>query len=447
MRAPKVVVYAGPTISPDEVRFVLPHAVVRAPAARGDLLAEDWRRGDVAVVIDGYFRERRSVGHKEILRVLSEGADVVGTASMGALRAMELAPCGMRGAGTVYGMYVSGEIDGDDEVGVLHGPADKGYPPLTVALVNLRYGCAQGAETELVPFDAGQRILAAAKALPFTFRTWSDIGRTLSEGDREALETLEEMTLSGVWDLKRLDATATLRAIANGEAVKSGSVPSRVPLIGISHTQSLTRQSRREYAPGRWMSDLDVLDAARLFDAGYPERHEYVLTALLDELARTDGMTVDAYVHARLGVDGGSALPDNLARWLTERELNSLAVAEQTRLVMARVWPVWQSFDWRPTVLTSLRESEHWGEWSDFVVRADEVAEERRYQLVVPPPTICAKLFLRHWQQRGSSPEVEMARRGFSSLEELGSAVRRFFAFDVGRRSHKGSVGQAAGRS
>ena len=114
---PKVVVYAGPTISADDIRFVLPSAVVRPPAARGDLLAESWHPGDVAVVIDGYFRERRSVGHKEILRVLADGAAVIGTASMGALRAMELAPCGMRGLGACQ--HQCGQRDGADVRGCL----------------------------------------------------------------------------------------------------------------------------------------------------------------------------------------------------------------------------------------------------------------------------------------------------------------------------------------
>jgi hypothetical protein len=100
---------------------------------------------------------------------------------------------------------------------------------------------------------------------------------------------------------------------------------------------------------------------------------------------------------------------------------------------MVRVWPVWQSVDWRPAALARLRESDHWHEWSDIVVSADEAAEEARYRLVVPPAAICGKLFLRHWHQRDSAPETEMARRGFASLAELGGTVRRFFAYDVQR--------------
>lgn len=442
MSGSRVIVYAGPTISAADVHAVLPEAEVRPPAGRGDLLADQWHPGDVVVVIDGYFRERRSVGHKEILQVLTEGAEVIGAASMGALRAAELAPCGMRGLGRVFTMYASGEIDGDDEVGVLHGPAEMGYPAQTVALVNLRYGCEEGAEEELVPPGAGRRIVAAAAALPFTHRGWKDIEGALEQEDHEALWTLEEMIGSGVWDIKRLDAMAALRGIASRGAVTPGPVAPEVHFTGISRTQSLVRRTRREHSPGRWMSDLDVLDAVRLFDGGYPALHEEVLTGLLEELAGDRGMTLEGYARAKLGFDGRSPLPDSLARWFTEQELAGMPAADRIRLLMVRVWPVWQSVDWRPAVLARLRESERWDEWCALVRRADEAAEETRPKLVVPPPPMCAKLFLRHWQGRGTSPDVEMARRGFTGLDGLGGAVKRFFALDVlrGRERRKAAA-------
>lgn len=55
---------------------------------------------------------------------------------------------------------------------------------------------------------------------------------------------------------------------------------------------------------------------------------------------------------------------------------------------------------------------------------------------------MCAKLFLRHWQGRGTSPEVEMARRGFTGSDGLGAAVPRFFALDVlrGRERRNSAV-------
>jgi hypothetical protein len=451
MRPRTVVVYAGPSISADQVRAVLPQARLQPPAARGDLLAGDWHPGDTAVLIDGYFRERRSVGHKEILWLLGQGVDVIGAASMGALRAVELAPYGMRGVGIVYRMFASGEVDGDDEVGVLHGPAEMGYRVLTPALVSLRYGCQQGAGTGQIPAAAGQRIVAAAKAMPFTNRTWPDLEQALDEPDRHCLRTLREMIGAGDWDIKRLDAVSALRAAASetvaSETAGTGdgpagraATPSPAPTIQGGGRQG--QNSRHEYAPGRWMSDLDVLNAARLFSDDYPALHDSVLTGLLEELAAARGMTAEAYARARLGADARSPLPDSLAPWLTGTELASLTPAQRLITVMVRVWPHWQSPDWRPAVLARIRASGRWDQWTDLVVRADQAAEQAGSRLVVPVPAACGMLFLRHWRQPGTSAEIEMARRGFLDPASLGGAVRRFFAFDVQRQ--RGRRGAAA---
>ncbi|MFI5937556.1 TfuA-like protein [Actinoplanes sp. NPDC051494] len=424
-----VLVYAGPTITADAVRRVLPQAGIRPPAARGDLLGEDWKPGDVAVLIDGFFRERRSVGHKEILRLLAAGVDVVGAASMGALRAAELSPCGMRGVGEVYAMYRSGEIDGDDEVGLLHGPAERGYPARTVALVNLRHGVREGARSGRVPAAAGARIIAAAKALPFMDRSWEVLAAAVPAGDRDALNTLEQGIASGEWDLKHRDAVAALHAARDRRAA-----PSRpaVTFPGISEHQALDRRSRHEYAPGRWRSDLDVLDAARLFDAGYPARHERVLGALLDGIATAAGTDTAGYAYAKLGV--GETLPRPLAKWLTDAETTGLTPAERIRLVMIRVWPVWQSVDWRPAVLADLRAAPGWPDWEWLVTAADEATEQTRHRLAAPPPAIRAQIFQRHWRGPGTTPDIEMARRGFCSAAELGATVGRYFALDMRTR-------------
>src|SRR4029077_1266006 len=89
-------------------------------------------------VIDGYFERVPTVWHKEILWAMAEGIHVYGAASAGALRAAELAGFGMRGIGRVYEDFRDGVLQDDDEVAVLHGPAEVGYPPVTEAMVNIR---------------------------------------------------------------------------------------------------------------------------------------------------------------------------------------------------------------------------------------------------------------------------------------------------------------------
>ncbi len=449
MTSPNITVFAGPTISAAQVRDISPTAVTRPPAARGDLLACSWRAGDTAVLIDGFFRERRSVGHKEVLWLLGEGVTVIGAASMGALRAVELAPYGMAGVGEVYRMFCDGEIDGDDEVGVLHGPAESGYPAQTVALVNLRYGCHEGTRLGLIGAADADQVIAAAKALPFTFRTWHDLADQAGAAARPALALLRERIACGDWDIKRMDAVAALRLAARPSptapsstaapsslaAPSSTATPSSLaaPMTTISHSWLLAARSRRPSAPGHWMTDLDVLTACRLFDESYPQVHTEVLAGLLVGLAAASGLAVPAYASARLGVHDGAVLPTALATWLTGQERDGLPHAAQLAVVMTRAWPVWHSADWRPAMIARLQAGGQWAAWSRVVELADEAAAHATRPVVIPPPAICGRLFLRHWLHHGTTPEIELARRGFTSMEDLGQAAARFFAFDLQR--------------
>ena len=69
---------------------------------------------------------------------MAQGIHVYGAASIGALRAAELDVFGMRGIGRIYEDFRDGVLEDDDEVAVLHGPEELGYPPVTEAMVNIR---------------------------------------------------------------------------------------------------------------------------------------------------------------------------------------------------------------------------------------------------------------------------------------------------------------------
>src|SRR5512146_1724722 len=132
-----VVVFLGPTLPHHEAREVL-DAEYRPPAAQGDVLRAALRRPRLIALVDGVFERTPSVWHKEILFALSEGIHVYGAASMGALRAAELAAFGMRGVGEVYCAYAQGELEDDDEVAVAHADAGQGFRPLSDAMVDVR---------------------------------------------------------------------------------------------------------------------------------------------------------------------------------------------------------------------------------------------------------------------------------------------------------------------
>ena len=130
--------FVGPSLKPGQ-RPAERSIVWLPPVSQGDLLPllDDPSVGVIAIV-DGYFESVPAVLHKEILLAIERGVHVVGGGSMGALRAAELHPFGMIGVGRIFGDFASGRLVDDDEVAVLHGPAETGYVALSDAMVDIR---------------------------------------------------------------------------------------------------------------------------------------------------------------------------------------------------------------------------------------------------------------------------------------------------------------------
>ena len=132
-----VVLFTGPTLSPREACQSV-DAVCLPPASQGDVYRAALLRPFAIGIIDGYFERVPAVWHKEILWAMSEGIHVFGSASMGALRAAELAPFGMIGVGAVFEAYRDGALEDDDEVAVAHAAAEHDYRAGSEAMVNIR---------------------------------------------------------------------------------------------------------------------------------------------------------------------------------------------------------------------------------------------------------------------------------------------------------------------
>lgn len=165
----ETIVFAGPSLPArpdDEWRALLARVELRPPARRGDVLAALPGEPRAIVLLDGYYYTVPSVAHKELLYALDAGVRVVGAASLGALRAVEMAPFGMDGVGRVFEWYRDGAITGDDEVAILHGSAAEGYRGLTLALVELRHALALAGTGA----DAAQALIARVQALAFSDR-------------------------------------------------------------------------------------------------------------------------------------------------------------------------------------------------------------------------------------------------------------------------------------
>src|SRR6202171_1396192 len=102
------IVYLGPSLPSSDAEVALPGCDLRAPIRRGDLYRDRLGGGSVFVIIDGVFHQEPAVPLREILDVLKDGAMIVGASSMGALRAAECWPAGMRGWGPISRLHTRG---------------------------------------------------------------------------------------------------------------------------------------------------------------------------------------------------------------------------------------------------------------------------------------------------------------------------------------------------
>jgi hypothetical protein len=214
----RTLVFIGPTLPAAEVTRAGFEA--RPPAAVGDILAatRDSKIGRIALV-DGYFERMAAVWHKELLLALERGIAVYGAASMGALRAAELAPFGMIGVGSIYRAFARGELVADDEVAIAHLPADAGYRPISDALVNLRDGLARAARAGVIATRTRDRLVELARVPFYRDRSWA---RLVADG-RTAGLPIRQLEALAAWpkpDCKAADARLLLTRLTRERDVR-----------------------------------------------------------------------------------------------------------------------------------------------------------------------------------------------------------------------------------
>ena len=218
------IIFAGPSLPP-AARPAAPELIWRPPARQGDVYRAALERPTAIGVIDGIFDVTPTVWHKEILWAMSQGIRVYGAASIGALRAAELADFGMIGVGDIYRQFRDGTLEDDDEVAMLHGPEETGYVPLTEAMVNVRATVARGVAKNVISATTGSLLLRSAKSLFFKRRSFSSaiaLSAQLSD-DGPALHALGRWLPKGYVNLKKSDAVALLHAMLVGSGAEVAS--------------------------------------------------------------------------------------------------------------------------------------------------------------------------------------------------------------------------------
>lgn len=211
------VIFLGPTLAVEEARAEL-DATFLPPVSQGDLYRVACSRPPAIGIVDGYFHGVPAVWHKEILWAMEQGIHVFGSASMGALRAAELWSFGMEGVGFIFEQYLSGCLEDDDEVAVIH-QTDQGSPSLGAlsdAMVNIRLTLEAGALAGVISPHAHAKLTGIAKSLFYAHRTYPNVLRLAAEAGVPSLE-LDRLTAwlpNGRVDQKKRDALSMLRQIS-----------------------------------------------------------------------------------------------------------------------------------------------------------------------------------------------------------------------------------------
>lgn len=306
-------VYVGPSLSRDLVQQAYPGCIVRPPIRRGDLYRDRMLRGSVFLILDGVFFQDQAISPREVLDVVADDALVVGAASMGALRAAECWPGGMRGVGSIYRLFRSGALSSDDEVAVAFSTASS-----SVALVNVRYAASRVVKEGGLKAAEARQLVQVATEMFYEDRHWPLLLRAAGLADRPKLEA----ALSA-HDLKASDAKRALARLRRWlrEAPSLLERP-RTSTRPFTPSEASRERPHDAYASAAQSlaSDLRLPLARWLFASGRYLRHAGALIAARQAQPRSSPRA------ARRAVPAGAGAPArDLGSTDSERANTSLA--------------------------------------------------------------------------------------------------------------------------
>jgi hypothetical protein len=273
---------------------------------------------------------------------------------MGALRAAELEPSGMVGVGWVFEQFRSLELEDDDEVAVVHEPAERGYRARSDAMVNLRATLSVAVRLGLLEGSSRDLLLQGLKAQFYPRRNRALLrdlaSQLLAPSERERFTAWLEQ--NGVVDQKRLDACALLTRLSDDAAEGRLDRPFRGNGRTFQHTnawQALVESVGREGAASRGTvtsrarpsatlsvppqsgSERDLSALLAALKTRLPGRYlalvaEALERALAVSLADVRGTPVDAGLAQRASEEfrrqRGLFGPEETAEWLSRMGLD-----------------------------------------------------------------------------------------------------------------------------
>lgn len=434
--------FTGPSL-PDIDGFPVDDDVrVLPPIAADDLLRLPLAEGDVVGIIDGYFHQVGAVRHKEIFAALAKGVRVLGASSMGALRAAEMNRYGMEGVGHVYAEYRDGHIDGDDEVALLHGPAEAGYPAFSQPLVNLRATLAAAEDKALIGEDERQRLIDRLAMMPYPRRTYPILTQIAEELGlpQSKVGALGAFCREHAVDVKRSDALLLLDRMT--EATASTGPRPRLSRTWLLHNWELDARGASAGKDGPWVSDISRLRVCQLFAHDYVDFHRELVFGLV---ARECAQECPAYVEDRPRIQTvikhgrhRGFYPDELderdfgflAQWTTEAERTGRSPEEVLPTFLTRSFRVQPGGEPIEKAIESLTGTEGFEQAAGVARAAAQMEAKVRaagHDSADLSPGRMIKWFAKRWRVEPEDVEFAALDRGLTSLEMLLEAAQPYY--------------------
>ncbi|MFY9799478.1 MAG: TfuA-like protein [Candidatus Nitrosopolaris sp.] len=173
----KPIVFIGPSLHIEKARKIF-NADYRPPAKKGDFLRlmsciNDDDRVIVGLV-DGLFLQDYPPTPIEVFQlVVKQNMLVLGAASLGALRAVELEKYGMIGIGKIFELYKKNTIAADDEVAVTFTPENQQLQ--SEAMIDIRYNLFIALRKGVIDKNTRRAAVKVAKSIYFPDRNYEVI--------------------------------------------------------------------------------------------------------------------------------------------------------------------------------------------------------------------------------------------------------------------------------
>ncbi len=209
----KPIIFLGPSLSRDKARKIL-DADYRLPAKKGDLLKLILKEVNIVGLVDGYFLQDYPPTPIEVYNLVRKrDVKVLGSSSLGALRAVELGKYGMIGIGKIFRLFRDGILDSDDEVAVTFTEY-MNYK--SEALIDIRYNLFLAQKYKIIDNMTRRSILKIAKQTYFPYRAYEDIldkCKLKYPEIHSQLESFRDYVLNNKKSLKEMDAVRLLKHI------------------------------------------------------------------------------------------------------------------------------------------------------------------------------------------------------------------------------------------